>query len=120
MSTNETQNQVSDQEALDKALKATVANLQAIGDDKRVNEVVYGWLKQFNVSIHEDASEQLCGALLGIVQRVREGKDRPTDADVRASLESNNTFAAEHNAEPRLTTKLRVLDLSLLPEVLVA
>jgi hypothetical protein len=120
MNTNDnTQTQVSDEQALAIALKATTDNLQSIQDSRSVDEAVYGWLKSFNISIHEDASEQLCGVLLAIVERARAGKDRPTDADVRAALENGNKFALEHNAEQRTKLKLRVLDLSLLPDVLV-
>jgi hypothetical protein len=99
------------------ATKATISALQAIGDQRRVSEVVYAWLKQFNVDIHEDASEQLVGTLLAIVERARAGKDQPTDAEVRASLEKSNDFAQRHNAL-RTAIKLRVHDLDQLPEVL--
>jgi hypothetical protein len=119
MSNNDSREQISDEQALANAVKATTANLQSIGDSRRVDEAVYGWLKQFNISIAEDASEQLCGVLLAIVERARAGQDRPTDAEVRASLENSNKFAQEHNNEARTTRKLRVLDLSLLPDVLV-
>ncbi|MBU9199972.1 hypothetical protein KTD31_00965 [Burkholderia multivorans] len=99
------------------ATKATLRALQAVGDQRRVSEVVYAWLKQFNVDIHEDASEQLVGTLLAIVERARAGKDQPTDAEVRASLEKSNDFAQQHNALGT-TLKLRVHDLNQLPEVL--
>jgi hypothetical protein len=119
MSINDSRDEISDEQALANAVNATVANLQSIGDSRRVDEAVYGWLKSFNLSIPEAASEQLCGVLQAIVARARAGHDRPTAAEVRASLESSNKFAQEHNAEPRTTRKLRVLDLSLLPEVIV-
>jgi len=101
------------------ALKVTIARLQDIGDQHRASEAVYGWLKQANLVVHEDGAEQLVGIVTGMVARARDGQDQPTDAQVRAALEAGNQHAKEHNASPRTTTKLRVLDLSSLPDILV-
>ncbi|HDR9103328.1 TPA: hypothetical protein QDB04_000047 [Burkholderia vietnamiensis] len=101
------------------ATKATISALQSVGDQRRVSEAVYDWLKRFNVDIHEDASEQLVGVLSAIVERARAGKDQPTDAEVRTSLEHSNHFAKEHNAL-RTIQKLRVHDLDELPAVLAS
>jgi hypothetical protein len=100
-------------------VKSHTDRLQEIGDHRRVSDVVYGWLKQNNVDIHEDGAEQLVGYLSAIVGRARAGQDRPTNAEVRASLEASNRFAEEHNASAKTTFKLQVLDLAALPEVLV-
>jgi hypothetical protein len=100
-------------------VKSHIARLQEIGDHHRVSDAVYGWLKQMNLEIHEDGAEQLVGVMASIVGRARAGQDRPTDAQVRGSLEASNRFAKEHNESARTTTKLRVLDLTKLAEVLV-
>lgn len=114
----QTENTHLDQTETAAAVKTTVENLQSIGDQKRIDEVVYSWLKTHGVVIHEDAAEQLAGHLGGLVSRVRQGKDRPTDAEVRAQLEARNRNIAEHNAADT-RHKLRFIDLDQLPAVLV-
>ncbi|SAK57777.1 hypothetical protein AWB76_02511 [Caballeronia temeraria] len=89
--------------------------LQRIADDKRVSEAVYDWLKMCNLDVHEDGSEALVGVLSAIVSRARSGLDQPTDAEVRADIEASVRFAFEHNACPRTTRILRVVDLETLP-----
>ena len=82
-----------EQPNLAKVVKSHADRLQEIGDHRRVRDVVYGWLKQVNVDIHEDGAEQLVGYLSAIVGRARAGQDRPTDGEVRASLDASNRFA---------------------------
>jgi hypothetical protein len=66
---------------------------------------VYGWLKRNSVNIHEDGAEQSVGYLSAIVGR--------------APQEASNRFAEEHNASAKTTCKVKVLDLTALPGVLV-
>lgn len=52
---------VEDVAELEGVVKSTIIRLRDIGDQKRVDEVVYGWLANTNLVVHEDAAETLSG-----------------------------------------------------------
>lgn len=100
----------------------TIERLQSIGDRKRVDDVVYGWLKANNISVPEDASEALAGTILGLIGRVRDNRDQPSSEEIfvvlMGGLVGGNAHAEEHNASPHLKTKLALVDPAVLDEVL--
>jgi hypothetical protein len=105
---------VEDVAELEGVVKSTIIRLRDIGDQKRVDEVVYGWLANTNLVVHEDAAETLSGYVLGMISRARQGLDLPTEAEVRVAIEEGNRFAKEHNGVFRAERTLHVVDVDAL------
>lgn len=101
-----------DNMAAKQAITSRTTQLQSMADDKRVDDIVYGWLRQYGIDVHEDASEQLVGHLCGLVSRVRQGLDKSDVSEVLASIEATNLRAIEYNASPRIKRKIPLIQLA--------
>ena len=117
MNAKDYRNPKQEESDLAKFVKLHTVGLQAAADLNLINEAVHSWLKQNNLVVPEEASEYLVVALLDIVRRARDGEGKPTEAEVRASLEARVRHAMEHNASPTAKRALPVLDLTDFPEV---
>lgn len=101
-----------------RTIRVTFERLQRIGDQKIVSDIVYGWLKQSGLAVLEEDADMLCGAFLGQIARLRDGKGDPSDQEVMRELAAMNKHATEHNAHPQLTTKFQLIDLKAAEEEL--